>query len=89
MNAINKVLKKTAYLLLLLPFGCSEKPIEKQDFSEVYKGIEFEMPVVPEPVFPDYSVSITDFSAVSDGQTLNTQAFSEAIADVFENGGGV
>ncbi len=88
MNTIKKVLKKTAYLLLLLPFGCSEKPIEKQDFSEVYKGIEFEMPKVIEPVFPDYSVSITDFGAVSDGQTLNTDAFSKAIQDVSEKGGG-
>jgi polygalacturonase len=46
------------------------------------------MPRVIEPVFPEYSVSITDFGAVADGQTLNTDAFARAIADVSEQGGG-
>ena len=46
------------------------------------------MPKVIEPEFPEYSVSITDFGAVGDGQTLNTDAFSKAITDVSEKGGG-
>ena len=88
MNTIKRVLMRMAYLLLLLPFGCSEKPVENQVINEVYEGIEFEMPVVIEPEFPEYSVSISDFGAVSDGQTLNTDVFSKAIADVSEKGGG-
>ncbi len=88
MNTIIKVFQRLAYLLLLFSFGCGEKVVEKQVISEVYEGIEFEMPVVIEPTFPEYSVSITDFGAVDDGQTLNTDAFSKAIADVSEKGGG-
>jgi len=49
---------------------------------------EFKMPVVKEPVIPDNTVYITDFGAVSDGQTLNTKAISDAINDVSEKGGG-
>ena len=55
---------------------------------KLYKGLEFEMPVVPEPGFPEYTVSITDFGAVNDGQTLNTKAINDAINDVNVKGGG-
>jgi len=56
--------------------------------SEKYEDIEFEMPLVKEPIIPDYSVSITDFGAVSGGQTLNSQAFADAIDAVSKKGGG-
>ena len=88
MRPNKRFLTRTAYLLFLVSFGCSDKPVETPDIINIYEGIEFEMPVVIEPVFPDYAVSITDFGAVSDGQTLNTEAFAEAIADVDEKGGG-
>lgn len=88
MNTLISILKKTGYLLLLMSFGCIEKTDEKQIFSDVYEGIEFEMPKVIEPAFPDYSVTISDFGAVGDGQTLNTVAFARAITDVSERGGG-
>jgi polygalacturonase len=53
------------------------------------QGIEgFEMPPITEPVIPDNSVSITDFGAVSDGQILNTKAFSDAIDELTKKGGG-
>ncbi|HUW92451.1 MAG TPA: glycosyl hydrolase family 28 protein [Bacteroidales bacterium] len=53
-----------------------------------YEGLEFPMSPVAEPVFPDYSVSVADFGAVNDGQTLNTKAFADAISDVAAKGGG-
>jgi len=56
--------------------------------SDIYDNIEFDMPVVIEPEFPDYSVSIKDFGAVGDGQTLNTEAITKAINSVAEKGGG-
>ena len=43
---------------------------------------------IPLPVIPDNTVYITDFGAVSDGQTLNTNAISEAIESVSRKGGG-
>lgn len=58
-------------------------------YEELYEGIEFDMPRVKEPSFPDYSVSITDFGAVGDGLTKNTEAFEKAIAAVAAKGGGM
>ena len=54
----------------------------------VYEGIEFDMPRVKETSFPDYNVNITDFGAVGNGLTKNTEAFARAIADVSAKGGG-
>lgn len=88
MRNIKKASRSTAYLILLLAFGCSEKPAENPSDFGIYEGIEFEMPRVVEPAFPDYSVAITDFGAIGDGQTLNTEAFSSAISDVSAKGGG-
>ena len=56
--------------------------------SNIYEGIEFNMPKVAEAQFPNYSVSIADFGAVGDGLTKNTQAFEKAIAAAAAKGGG-
>ncbi len=58
------------------------------DYSDIYDGIEFSMEKVTEPVIPEYSVNIKDYGAVPDGQTLNTQAFADAIKKAADNGGG-
>lgn len=76
------------FLLILFFSGCIEKQPKNFNGIDIYEGIEFEMPGVIEPVFPDYSVSITGFGAINDGQTLNSDAFSKAIADVSDHGGG-
>ncbi|GET20287.1 glycoside hydrolase family 28 protein [Prolixibacter denitrificans] len=79
-----------ASLLLVLAglFACSEKPAPKVESDNIYDGLEFQMPHITVPTFPDYKVSVTDFGAVGDGQNLNTKAFAEAINDVAKNGGG-
>lgn len=59
-----------------------------QNIDEVYANIEFDMPRVKEPTFNDYAVKITDFGAVADGLTENTQAFANAIENVSQKGGG-
>ncbi|HTV61028.1 MAG TPA: glycoside hydrolase family 28 protein [Verrucomicrobiae bacterium] len=43
---------------------------------------------VPLPVFPRTVVNLTDFGAIGDGATLNTEAFSNAIASLSRKGGG-
>jgi len=48
----------------------------------------FIMPIVKEPIFPKNTVIITDFGAINDGQTLNTQAIADAIEAVSKKGGG-
>lgn len=40
------------------------------------------------PVFPDNTCTISDYGAISDGTTLNTQAFQKAISDCAQKGGG-
>lgn len=69
--------------------GCSgdsgNTDITGDDF---YAGIEFKMQLIQEPVIPDYTVSITEFGAISGGQALNTEAFAEAIEAVTKKGGG-
>ncbi len=56
--------------------------------TDLYAGVEFEMPRVQEPVIPANSVLITDFGAKSGGQFLCTQAFADAINSVSIKGGG-
>ncbi len=88
---LKKNLLKTAVAGILISglFACSA-PAEKNAESDlwVYDGVEFDMPHVQEPVFPDYSVSITDFGAIGDGEFLNTDAFAKAIDQVAKKGGG-
>jgi len=61
---------------------------QKMKTDELYKGIEFPMPRVKEPVFKKNTVSITDFGAKSGGLELCTQAFAEAIDALSRKGGG-
>jgi polygalacturonase len=46
------------------------------------------LPRVQEPHIPSRSVSITDFGAIPDGRTLNTEAIARAIAALAHQGGG-
>jgi len=65
------------------------QPITKNGSADdLYKGIEFKMPRVQEPVIPANSVSITDFGAKSGGQELCSRAFADAIEAVSKKGGG-
>jgi len=76
--------------LVLIPYfsSCVSKSVETTSAASLYKDLEFNMPVIPEPSFPDYSVSITECGAVGDGQTLNTLAIAAAINKVTAKGGG-
>ena len=56
--------------------------------NEVYSNLPFQMAKVEQPVFPDYTRSITEFGAIADGITLNTEAFAKAIDAVAQQGGG-
>lgn len=56
--------------------------------ENIYKELPFNMPKVEQPSFPDYTVSILQFGAKSDGTTLNTKAINDAIKAVNAKGGG-
>ena len=55
----------------------------------LYKDLPFQMEKVQAPRIPSRSVSLLDFGGVPDGQTLNTQAFADAIDALVQKGGGV
>ena len=56
--------------------------------TDIYKGIEFNMPKVAETSFPANTVSIKDFGGIADGRTKNTEAFKKAIDALVKKGGG-
>jgi polygalacturonase len=59
-----------------------------QEIKAYTANLPFSMPEVHAPTFPANRVSIVDFGAVADGETLNTKAINEAIQACEKKGGG-
>lgn len=78
----------TALVTIPVLNSCTDSKEKDNPALAIYSGLEFEMPVIKEPTFPDNSVIITDFGAVNDGKTLNTKAITDAIDAIVEKGGG-
>ena len=78
----------TAILGLGLTVAASSAATPVSSYSHLYEGLSFDMPVIDKPSFPDRSVRLTDFGAIADGKTLNTQAFAKAIDALASKGGG-
>lgn len=78
------------FLLWIATFSIQMSASAKteQEFVRLYEGVPFDMPLVSRPVIPKYTVSLTDFGGVGDGQTLNTQVFTNAIQHLTKHGGG-
>ena len=57
-------------------------------YDYLYENLPFDMPRVEEPVFPGNKENIVRHGAVSDGITLNTDAFAKAIEALTKKGGG-
>lgn len=82
---ISKIIRSTSFLTLML---CMTSVFAQQSLESIYEGIEFEMPHVQETSFPDLEIRITEYGAVGDGLTKNSEAFKEAIKQVNAQGGG-
>lgn len=80
----------SAISMFMLGSCCNQtnNPQEELINSSIYSSLPFQMEQVQQPSFPDYSVSIVDFGAIADGNTLNTEAINNAIKHVNEKGGG-
>lgn len=77
------------FTILLILFSFSNTGNAQTKNIEWYvANTPFKMPQPTVPAFPGRSFSITDYGAIGDGQTLNTEAFSKAIEACAEAGGG-
>ncbi len=63
------------------------QPVQK-DLAYFRSKSPFPMPEVKEPVFGNMKVNISDYGAVADGKTLNTNAINNAIIACNKQGGG-
>ena len=87
-NPFYKIMGFISYLLLFLSISVSAQINSQSELSPYLSGLPFEMPEMKVPQFPEKTYNILDFGAVSDGHTLNTNAFEKAIQKCTENGGG-
>ena len=88
---MKKILLHSCCAIVLLVFwaGCSSthKP-ESYKYAYLYDNLKFDMEKVQRPTFPNNKVNLNDFGAISDGETLNTEAFASAMKKLSEKGGG-
>ena len=70
-------------LALVSMIAFAQSPYDKY-YTDLPCAVEHVQPIV----FPDYTVQLTDFGAVGDGQTDCTMAFAEAMKHLKKQGGG-
>ena len=80
-------LKKMNFFLVFIFLPLLVNAQEK-DLQYYLSQVTFDMPEVTVPIFQDKTFTITDYGAVGDGHTLNTDAFSAAITACSKAGGG-
>ena len=91
MRIQSSVLGLFAFVLTVAFFTQSEAQtpnVSDQEIKAYTANLPFSMPEVHAPVFPANQVSIANFGAVADGETLNTKAINEAIRACAKKGGG-
>jgi len=57
-------------------------------YAYLYNKLPFQMDEVPEPIFPETELSLSNYGGVGDGITLNTESFKKAIEALSAKGGG-
>ena len=79
---------KRVYSCLLSVMLLSAGLVSAAGYEQYYTNLPFEMEQVEAVVIPDYTVTLTEFGAVGDGETLCTEAFAKAIKHLQKQGGG-
>lgn len=82
-----RILTRILFSLICVFLTISEVKADDR-YTYLYEGLPFQMPQVTRPVFPSNMVSISDFGGISDGVTLNTEAFAKAMDALSKKGGG-
>jgi polygalacturonase len=59
-----------------------------QEIKAYTANLPFSMPAIQAPIFPANRVSIVDFGAIADGETMNTKAINAAMRACGKKGGG-
>lgn len=88
--------KKTFLLIIPFFFGClfviifftkqAQAPLPRE--SVPLQDISFDIPALPEMIFPERVCDITSYGALGDGIKNNTESIKKAITDCEKNGGG-
>lgn len=76
------------FVIVFASFVFSQKNSSIKDFKSLIKNLPFKMDELTPPKFPNKNFNITNYGAVGDGQTINTEAFKKAIDDCNKTGGG-
>lgn len=82
-----RILTRILFSLICVFLTISEVKADDR-YTYLYEGLPFQMPQVIRPVFPSNQVSVSDFGGISDGVTLNTEAFAKAMDALSKKGGG-
>ncbi|WP_378187346.1 glycoside hydrolase family 28 protein [Aquimarina sp. W85] len=89
MYQLNKCKVFALGIFSLLLISCIDTNIKKVDqVNDVWHQARIIENSVKAPQFPDFSVNVLDYGAISDSITLNTTAFSKAINYCVSQGGG-
>ncbi len=79
---------KKSFLTLVALLAISLGAQADNPYKKYTENLPFSMPEVSAPAIPQRDVKLTDFGAVGDGITLNTEAFAKAIDSLSKKGGG-
>lgn len=73
---------------LFSSIGSAKAVLPNNGDNTVEETLPFSMPQIELPNIPSYKVSIIEFGAVPDGETINTKSINDAISAVSNRGGG-
>ena len=72
------VMKKSSTIIFVLMLAMVSSTFAGK-YEGYYTNLPFELEQVQEVIIPDYTVTLTDFGAIGDGETMCTEAFANAI----------